>query len=302
MGIYDTAKTQVSPAVWPLRGIAFVAARPLVFRGFILSAVLYAVVSAVTLAYTFSWFFTFQYDMLVRLVGPTWLAWQMASGLVLVEASVPLHVILQFRQNDLTNSLFKGVLKEVGIAQPGSLPASEAAEIADAGAAIRRRREAAFTGGAVALTAPLRILADLVLGRPGDSRVRSWVRLTATGPLLVFWPWGPAAYAWINGYGSGIAFHQEYLQAKGVADQEEQEAVTHSRAGQYRRFGAVVMALSLVPVVGWGLSVLSAAGAALWAAELEGSGGRQPARLFQGGTWEWGGPEYSLVEMEEARS
>lgn len=51
------------------------------------------------------------------------------------------------------------------------------------------------------------------------------------------------------------------LQAKGVANQEEQEAVTHSRAGQYRRFGAVVMGLSLIPVVGWGLSVLSAAGA-----------------------------------------
>ncbi len=50
------------------------------------------------------------------------------------------------------------------------------------------------------------------------------------------------------------------MQAKGLSDREEQEAITQSRAGQYRRFGAAVMALSLLPVVGWGLSVLSAAG------------------------------------------
>lgn len=36
-------------------------------------------------------------------------------------------------------------------------------------------------------------------------------------------------------------------------------------------------------VVGWGLSVLSAAGAALWAAELEGAGGRgPPSKLYLG--------------------
>lgn len=38
------------------------------------------------------------------------------------------------------------------------------------------------------------------------------------------------------------------MQAKGVTDREEQEAVATGRAGQYRRFGFTAMALSLVPV------------------------------------------------------
>lgn len=55
---------------------------------------------------------------------------------------------------------------------------------------------------------------DLLNGRPGDARVKGWLRLTASGPLLLFWPYGPALYAWINGYATGIAHHQGYLQAR----------------------------------------------------------------------------------------
>ena len=38
-----------------------------------------------------------------RLLGHTWLAWQIASGAVLAEASWPLFLLLQFRQGDLTS-------------------------------------------------------------------------------------------------------------------------------------------------------------------------------------------------------
>lgn len=37
-----------------------------------------------------------------RVLGTTWLAWQIASGAVLAEASWPLFLVLQFRQGDLT--------------------------------------------------------------------------------------------------------------------------------------------------------------------------------------------------------
>lgn len=53
---------------------------------------------------------------------------------------------------------------------------------------------------------------DLLNGRPGDGWLKGWVRLTASGPLLVFWPYGPALYAWINGYATGISHHQAYFQ------------------------------------------------------------------------------------------
>mmetsp|Transcript_14798 Transcript_14798/g.44702 ORF Transcript_14798/g.44702 Transcript_14798/m.44702 type:complete len:269 (+) Transcript_14798:873-1679(+) len=233
------------------------------------------------------------------LLGPTWLSWQVASGAVLAESAFPLHLLLQYTQGELANSLFKGVLREVGVAQPAVLPPGQAAEVQGAAAARRRARGAALTGPAAVITAPAQLLADLLNGRPGDGWLKGWVRLTASGPLLVFWPYGPALYAWINGYATGISHHQAYFQAKGVTDREEQEAIAQSRAGQYRRFGATAMGLSLLPIVGWGLSVLSAAGAALWAAELEGSGGRQPGRLYQGGPTVFDGQEYGLVEMEE---
>ena len=38
-----------------------------------------------------------------RLLGPSWLAWQLASGAVLAEASWPLFLVLQLRQGDLTD-------------------------------------------------------------------------------------------------------------------------------------------------------------------------------------------------------
>lgn len=48
-----------------------------------------------------------------------------------------------------------------------------------------------------------------------------------------------------------------------------------------------------------GITHVPRAGAALWAAEIEGSGGRQPGRLYQGGTTVFDGQEYGLVDMEE---
>lgn len=41
--------------------------------------------------------------LLHRLLGPSWLAWQLASGAVLAEASWPLFLVLQLRQGDLTD-------------------------------------------------------------------------------------------------------------------------------------------------------------------------------------------------------
>jgi hypothetical protein len=41
--------------------------------------------------------------LVCRLLGPSWLAWQLASGAVLAEASWPLFLVLQLRQGDLTD-------------------------------------------------------------------------------------------------------------------------------------------------------------------------------------------------------
>jgi hypothetical protein len=300
MGSSPSGRPPASPVWWPIKGLAFVAARPAAFRRFWQAAALYAAVSAATLALAFSLLFEPQHQLLVGLLGHTWLAWQVASGAVLAEASWPLFLLLQFRQGDLTNGLFVDVLKEVGVAEPAPLSVPERDELQAAAAARRRARAAKLTGAAAPCTAPAQLLGDLVNGRPGESAARAWARLTLSAPLLLFWPYGPAAYALLNGYATGVSHHIVYYKAKGISDRDEQESVAASRAPQYRRFGTAAMLLSLVPVVGWGLSVISAAGAALWAAELEGAGGRgPPAKLYLGGTKTHDGAEYSSVAMAD---
>jgi hypothetical protein len=48
-----------------------------------------------------------------RLLGPSWLAWQLASGAVLAEASWPLFLVLQLRQGDLTDKCVLSVVLPV---------------------------------------------------------------------------------------------------------------------------------------------------------------------------------------------
>lgn len=55
-------------------------------------------------------------------------------------------------------SLFKGVLKEVGVAHPAVLPPGQAAEVQGAATARRRARAAATTGPAAVCTAPAQLL------------------------------------------------------------------------------------------------------------------------------------------------
>lgn len=295
------AQQQASAFWFPLRGLLFMTSRPIAFRRFLRAAAVFAAASAAVLALTFALLFQPQYNLLYRVLGHSWLAFQVASGAVLLEASWPLFLLLQFRQSDLSDSLFADTLREVGAPHLSPLPPDERAELTDAALALQRQRAAAVTGAASPCTAPLLLLSDLFVGRPGESRLRSWLRLTASSPLLVFWPYGPVAYAWLNGYATGVAVHAPYLKAKGVTDREQQEAVAASRSGQYRAFGAAAMLLSLVPIVGWGLSLCSSAGAALWAAELEGASGKGPSKLYQGGVRKLEDVEYGLVSMEEAR-
>lgn len=73
-----------------------------------------------------------------------------------------------------------------------------------------------------------------------------------------------------------------------------QEIVALSRKPQYTRFGAASMLLGMVPVVGWGLGLCSAAGAALWAADIEAT----DEKLIAGDHYA-GSSGYSMVPIQE---
>ena len=62
--------------------------------------------------------------------------------------------------------------------------------------------------------------------------------------------------------------HQRYFQKKGLT-LAQQALVVKSRRVEYVAFGIVAFLMNLVPVLNYGFSLASTAGAALWAADLE---------------------------------
>ncbi|KAJ8078408.1 hypothetical protein AAF712_012081 [Marasmius tenuissimus] len=71
-----------------------------------------------------------------------------------------------------------------------------------------------------------------------------------------------------NGKKSGPGYHSRYFQLKGYSKEASSKFVA-SRRGAYTAFGAVSLALQLVPFVGMAFSITSTVGAALWANALE---------------------------------
>ncbi|KAJ7632290.1 hypothetical protein FB45DRAFT_912058 [Roridomyces roridus] len=79
---------------------------------------------------------------------------------------------------------------------------------------------------------------------------------------------GTVLFLLYNGAKAGPTFHSRYFQAKGMNPSARQVFVD-KRRGAYTAFGAVALALNLVPVVGPVFQLTSAVGAALWACEME---------------------------------
>jgi hypothetical protein len=67
---------------------------------------------------------------------------------------------------------------------------------------------------------------------------------------------------------TGSKVHQRYFQKKGLT-LAQQALVVKSRRFEYVAFGIVAFLMNLVPVLNYGFSLASTAGAALWAADLE---------------------------------
>ena len=62
--------------------------------------------------------------------------------------------------------------------------------------------------------------------------------------------------------------HRLYFQKKGLT-LAQQALVVKSRRVEYAAFGIVAFIMNLVPVLNYGFTLASTAGAALWAADLE---------------------------------
>ncbi|KAJ3890616.1 hypothetical protein GG344DRAFT_49110 [Lentinula edodes] len=79
---------------------------------------------------------------------------------------------------------------------------------------------------------------------------------------------GTIVFLFYNGLKAGPRYHERYFKLKGLNVQERQTSVERMR-GAYTAFGAIALALDLVPIGGLVFTFTSTIGAALWASNLE---------------------------------
>lgn len=83
---------------------------------------------------------------------------------------------------------------------------------------------------------------------------------------------GTVMFVMLQGKRSGPSAHARYFQLKGMSKQRKEEWI-EQRRGAYTSFGTVASLLEMVPIAGILFAFTNTTGAALWAAELEKSGG-----------------------------
>lgn len=103
------------------------------------------------------------------------------------------------------------------------------------------------------------------------------IRYILTIPLNAIPAVGTAFFLLLNGSSSGPAYHNRYFLLKQFTQAQKQEFVDQHR-GAYTSFGTVALGLGMIPVVGMLFNFTSAAGAALFAADLEKQGTRSGVR------------------------
>ncbi|KAK4164649.1 hypothetical protein QBC43DRAFT_236573 [Cladorrhinum sp. PSN259] len=82
-------------------------------------------------------------------------------------------------------------------------------------------------------------------------------------------PWvGTPAFIMITGARMGKLSHYRWYRLRGIPKKEMKKDL-HNRSWEYLWFGTVAMILELVPVLSFFFLLTSAAGAAIWAADLE---------------------------------
>jgi len=201
--------------------------------------------SAIVLAAMFILTYLPQVALLAVVSGP--LAFIAAIPAVLAES----YVIITFISKTFINpqasvTIFDAVLAERGCT-----------------ALVEKGRSVRKSGGGA-----------LVLGKSllkpigGKFSTEGLVRYLISLPLNAIPGVGTAFFLYYNGSHSGPAAHARYFQLQGLP-KEAQKSFVEQRRGAYTAFGATSLLLGMIPVVGSIFAFSNAAGAALWAADLE---------------------------------
>ena len=112
------------------------------------------------------------------------------------------------------------------------------------------------------------------LGKPTTSAIYSPFSLRQIIEFIFFLPLnfvpvaGTPMFLLITGYRAGPFHHWRYFKLLGLTKNERQQAI-NSRKLRYTWFGTVALLLQLIPVLSMFFLLTTAAGSALWVANIE---------------------------------
>ncbi|GAA5882278.1 hypothetical protein JCM1840_005435 [Sporobolomyces johnsonii] len=231
--------------LYPIHGIVYLLNHPKLAKSLTPLLMRSVGISAITIIIMMLWTYLPQVAVLAFVSGP--LAFVAALPLVLAES----YFIIMFLHRTLISPqinerIFDAVLLEKGYA-----------DLVERGRALKRRN-----GGGVELGK------SLLRPVTGKFSVEGLARYLFTLPLNLIPGVGTGVFLIANGLKAGPAAHARYFQLKQL-DKSARKSFVEQRRGAYTAFGATALALGLIPVFGTLSTFTSAAGAALWAADLE---------------------------------
>ncbi|GAA5878548.1 hypothetical protein JCM8547_008790 [Rhodosporidiobolus lusitaniae] len=230
--------------LFPFLGVAYLASHPRLVENLKPIIVKSITMSVATLAVLFTFTYFPQVAVLAVISGP--LAFIAAVPLVLAESyAVILFLHRTFLTPAISEKIFDAVLLQKGHD-----------DLVAKGRALDKK------GGSVSLGKSLL--------RPVTSKfsAQGLVRYLVTLPLNFIPGVGTAIFLLLNGRKAGPAAHARYFQLK-EWDKQTRNKFVEERSAAYTSFGAASLLLGLIPVVGPAFAFTSAAGAALWAADME---------------------------------
>lgn len=188
-----------------------------------------------------------------------------AAGLLL---SFPVVFFSTAIARRATHRTFRAVLASRGV--NGGLRAASAEDRA----ALAARAPAVARGAAPPTLGVRALLVALFTpAAPGWPWYWRWAKNLVAAPLAAVFPAGRALAAMADPADVALRALEPYLDAKGlVKGGRERAGLAVAKRGELIAFGVAAAAISALPIVSWVTMFTTAAGAALWAADLEAAG------------------------------
>ncbi|KAI9723636.1 MAG: hypothetical protein M1812_000936 [Candelaria pacifica] len=232
--------------LYPFKGIYFFLAHPFLYpllRARLLPSLLLSIFVLVNL---FLWTYLPQVAFLAIFHGP--LAWVNAAFLVLGEGAAIVALLFEaFLVDETLVDVFDAVLLDKGFEEL----ITDARVLDDAGCNPVQR-----------------------LGKPKKSAVYSPFSFRQIAEFIMFLPLnlipvvGTPLFLILTGYRAGPLHHWRYFKLRGFSKKEKRAFIRRRRL-RYTWFGTVALLLQLVPVLSMFFLLTTAAGSALWVADLE---------------------------------